>query len=514
MKVSNDLFQLIKAMSKSEKGYFQKFASKHTIGEKNIYVKLFDAIDSKSEYNEEEIKAKFKGEKFVSSLYSTKNYLFNLVLKSLSAYHSEKFAVSKLNNMLTELNVLFEKGLYKQFKTLLNKAIEIAKENDKPFYLAILYNKEMNYLATDYYTNEKGIKYEDLKKRTLDNINIITVSEEYHLLYNELFLLSKEMGSVRTKKDLDILLNFRNNPLLQDERKAINFDAKFKYYSILGHYYKIINENDNWIKYRKDLLDLMESDKKYIRENPRSYVLALNNYLNACVIIGFSTEFEKELQKLKNFARQFENKKEYIDLQTRIFLLVADLELTYDIKFCKFNKIEKLIENVEKGLSKYSKHIQENRKLSIYNKIAYAYFIINMLKKSLEYINRIINSKDADKEPEQQSIARIQNLLIHFEKGNFDLLEYTATSTKRFLSKTDRFHKFEKAVLNFITNSLNSNDEVEIKYIYENLKFELEKLKADKFEKNVLEQLDLISWVEAKLNKRTFADLLIEKSLS
>ena len=61
---------------------------------------------------------------------------------------------------------------------------------------------------------------------------------------------------------------------------------KFKYYSIWGHYYRVINDNENWYKYRKALLDLLEGDAAYIKENPRSYVLALNNYLNACVYTG------------------------------------------------------------------------------------------------------------------------------------------------------------------------------------------------------------------------------------
>ena len=93
-------FQLISSMSKSEKGYFKKFASKHTIGGRNIYVKLFDEIENLRIYDEADLKNKFKGEKFANKIYSTKNYLFNLILKALSSYHSEKFAVSRLNNML------------------------------------------------------------------------------------------------------------------------------------------------------------------------------------------------------------------------------------------------------------------------------------------------------------------------------------------------------------------------------------------------------------------------------
>ncbi len=51
--VSNQLFQLIKSLNKSEKRYFNLYASRHTIGEKNNYVILFEAIDKQIEYDEE-----------------------------------------------------------------------------------------------------------------------------------------------------------------------------------------------------------------------------------------------------------------------------------------------------------------------------------------------------------------------------------------------------------------------------------------------------------------------------
>ena len=42
-KVSNHLFELIKSLNKSEKRYFKLFSSRHTIGEENGYLKLFDS---------------------------------------------------------------------------------------------------------------------------------------------------------------------------------------------------------------------------------------------------------------------------------------------------------------------------------------------------------------------------------------------------------------------------------------------------------------------------------------
>jgi hypothetical protein len=58
------LHELIKHMSKSEKRYFKVLSSRHTIGEENNYIVLFDFIENQIEYNEEKIFSHFKGEAF------------------------------------------------------------------------------------------------------------------------------------------------------------------------------------------------------------------------------------------------------------------------------------------------------------------------------------------------------------------------------------------------------------------------------------------------------------------
>ena len=513
MKVSDDLFQLIKSMSKSEKGYFKKFASKHTIGEKNIYVKLFDAMDRIDEYNELLIKKKFAGEKFADKLYSTKNYLFNLILKALSSYHAEKFAVSKLNMMMIELNVLFEKGLYKQFRTLLNKAIAMAAENDKPIYLALLYNKALTSLATDYYANNEELNYEKLKLDSMNNLKNLVLNEEYHILYNDMFMFTRETGNIRNEKDLDKLNTIFNSPLLQNSALATTFDSKFKCYTVLGHYYRIINDKKNWLKYRKELIHLMESDKKYIKENPRSYILALNNYLHACVVTDNYPEYEIYIKKLKLFSKQFEDKKEFLDIQSRIFLLISDLELNYAIRSLKTENLKTIIITIETGFAKFRNSISENRKLSIYNRIAYACFLIRDYDKSIEYLNRILNASNPKIEPEQHIFARIRSLIVHFEAGNYDLLEYTVKSTRRFLERSNRIYKFEKLILDFITKAMNYSEDDQRLGLYEELKYSIEKISNDKFEKNILEQFDFVSWIESKLMHTGMLNVLKKKAV-
>lgn len=82
MRQSDDLFRLVKSMSKSEKRYFKLFASMQ--GKNKKYLLLFDAIDRQGVYNESALKEELKQEKFVRQLAVTKGYLYNLILKKSS----------------------------------------------------------------------------------------------------------------------------------------------------------------------------------------------------------------------------------------------------------------------------------------------------------------------------------------------------------------------------------------------------------------------------------------------
>ena len=52
METKDHLFELIKALSKSEKGYFKKVNAFHVKGDQNNYMLVFDTIDKMQVYSE------------------------------------------------------------------------------------------------------------------------------------------------------------------------------------------------------------------------------------------------------------------------------------------------------------------------------------------------------------------------------------------------------------------------------------------------------------------------------
>ena len=64
IKVNEALFDLIHSLTKSEKRYFKLMSSRHTIGDENNYIRLFDAIGKQSTYSEAELFSFFRGRHF------------------------------------------------------------------------------------------------------------------------------------------------------------------------------------------------------------------------------------------------------------------------------------------------------------------------------------------------------------------------------------------------------------------------------------------------------------------
>src|SRR4051812_29000847 len=96
---SNEVFLLIKSLSRNEKGYFKKYSSKHTLAEGNFYVELFDELDAQEEYDEEEIK-KHLGKKRTKNFPSEKNYLYKLILRSLNEFYHNNSVERELRDLL------------------------------------------------------------------------------------------------------------------------------------------------------------------------------------------------------------------------------------------------------------------------------------------------------------------------------------------------------------------------------------------------------------------------------
>jgi hypothetical protein len=162
----------------------------------------------------------------------------------------------------------------------------------------------------------------------------------------------------------------------------------------------------------------------------------------------------------------------------------------------------------------FERRLFASNKVSLYHDMFYIYFGCRKYEESLEWLNKLLNETTLGVREDIQVTARLTNLILHYELGNYDLLPYLLRRTYSFMLKRKRLHKLEKILLQFIGKLLRTNPLVkkEIIALFAEIKTALEKLIHNPDEAMVLtEYFDYISWLESKITGRSFERIVKEK---
>ena len=250
----------------------------------------------------------------------------------------------------------------------------------------------------------------------------------------------------------------------------------------------------------------MESNPDEIKENPREYIAILNNFIEDLRKLKRFDESITTINKLKAVEAKSET------LQSRIFVNSFVQETLLYITSGEFEKGISLVKTGEKGLVQFERKINKTAVINIYYNISILYFGHGDYNKAKTWLNKILNDTDIDMAFDIHCFARMVNLVVHFELGERDLLEYLCKSTYLFFKKRKRFYKFETAVLQFIRTTLPKIiSQADLIFALINLRKELLKISKNPFEQKALDFFDFISWLESKIEKRSFADIIREK---
>ncbi len=118
MKESDELFKLIKSMSKEEKRYFK--ISSEDVDHKRTYIQFFDIVNNSDNYDEDAIKKKIKG----SNFRNLKHNLFNSIVESIKNMHAGKSIKNNIREDIESIELLVWRNIYDTSKKLLQKNIQ------------------------------------------------------------------------------------------------------------------------------------------------------------------------------------------------------------------------------------------------------------------------------------------------------------------------------------------------------------------------------------------------------
>lgn len=505
MKQPADLFDLIKSLNKNEKRFISLFASVQA-GEKK-YLKLFNAIDKQKEYDETKIRAQFKGEKFINQLTFTKNYLYNFILKSLNIYHSQTSVGAQLKELISNAEILLEKSLLKQCREVLQKAKEMASYHDKyPLLLEIL-KIEKDVIAKTAVSTTSERDMNKILEEELENIDKLINLCNYWNLYSRLLVTGRRNWRLRSEEELHPFKTIMQHELLSTEKKALSFGAQYLYFHLQGmsHFFK--EDMEQAYIYLDKACKMYESRPERVKEDLSRYISARSNVILSLLHLKRFPEACRSLDELKENYFNIAG----TGVRKKIFQNYHVYYTYIHINTCEFEKGIKLIPDIKAGMEKYD--VDMEVKLVLYFNMANLYFAIADYNSALLWTNKILNDSDIGVELRQDLVAfvKIFNLVIHFELGNQELIDYLVKSTYRFLYKRERLYQFETIVLDFIRKYSKVNNRKEAITLFKEVRETLLPLTQIPFEKKAFDKFDFIPWLDSKIEGKSFSEILKSK---
>jgi len=490
MRPSVELFNIIKSLSKSEKRYFKLFASLQE-GDKN-YLKLFDAIDEMAAYNEEYIKKIFSKEKFIRQLTFTKNYLYNLIFKSLYRYTSSDSVESRLNDLIFRCNFFYKKALYREFKNSIDTGKKLAVDYERFGYFLQFVSLEKLSITDVYHPLSADKPILDQEELIIEKISNLSVYDSYVSMITGIY---REEGRTREDVLFKYIERIKKSPLLISEDYALSILAKERYYYLLQLIADIYGDFEQMYKICSKRLDMVLS-------NPKPFSDRTFNYWQDILmnLILFSIRNNKS-QNLIDYLHLLEkHSTNSLSDKIYIFLVQAILSVNLIINEKRWDKINVLMERVELGLEIYKNKFDSNYLIVLYDAVSRMFVEAGKYLDALKYINLLLNHPFISARRDIEYNARLLNLIIHFELQNYDYLEYLIISTYRFLYKRKKVYKLETLVLNFIRRLTKIQTDDDLKENFELLRKDLTAIYNLPHEKNIFLYFDYLNWVNKKIS--------------
>jgi hypothetical protein len=510
---SSSLHELIKSLTKSEKRYFKIYASRHTIGEKNNYLELFDYIASKKVYDEQTLFDHFKGQAFLNRFSITKNRLYESIIRSLDAYHSTHSAEAQLYKQLHASSLLFRKGLYQQSLKILRSARKLAEKNDCTIILMQINEKlkKLNESCGKKCFDQDAIQI--IYERDIAYGDTISYNNTLWRTKGKLFALIEKNGRSRSeeaRKQFDLAVQeMKDSKFLGNK----TFDTIYLENLIWSTYYFGVLEDRKSLNYLKENLILFESTKDRITEEPNKYFSILSRIIQVeCNINNYRSAFT-HLKKLKSFPKtyKFENS---VDFEIKLFSIISSTEMMLYLKQGDFDKSIALENTIIEGLEKHKENIPPNTRASLYFQMAVAFFGKEDFSKSLKWLNKLFNDHAIDDKVNIIAFSHLLNLIVHLEMANFRLLPYALQRAKRYLNSRNRNFKFEELFLDYIKRFTKMESRFDEEILLKEVLAEIHKLKEDPYEKVALNYFDFESWVLARLKQKKYARVHKESYLA
>ncbi|UOG76080.1 hypothetical protein MTX78_05625 [Hymenobacter tibetensis] len=503
------IFQLIKSLTRSEKRHFRLFTNRQGSSEDLKFLQLFDALEALESYDETQILVQVPTLKRVQ-LANLKANLYKQLLSSLRVYHAGQNPDIQLHEQLDYARVLYNKGFYQQSLRMLEKVKVAARQVEMPHIVLLALDFE-KLIESQYITRSIKDRAETLATEAVDTVEHLG---KMHALSNaslRLYGLYLKAGHARNRADHEQITAFFRENLPPFEDSKGGFFEKLYFYQAHVWYYTLNQDFRACYRYAQKWVDLFEQAPHMKDLQAMLYIKGLHNLLATLYNMLYYSKFMEVLKTLEEFAAN-QTRRSSPNTEILLFQYIYTNKINAYFLEGRFTEGLEIIPELLENLEHYKSQLDMHRTLVFYYKIASLYFGSGQYQKAIEYLNLIIQHKDLSLREDLQCFARILNLIAHYEAGEDASLEYQVRSVYRFLGMMNDQQPMQVEIFRFLRNVGNIAPH-QVREAFVALREKLIVIAANPFENRPFLYLDIVSWLDSKINNTPVQEVMRRKFL-
>ena len=505
----DNLFSLVKSLTKSEKRQFKLYVGRLGVNSDSKFLNLFNLLDKAKLYHEASIIKSGIVKK--QQLANVKAHLYKQILISLKLNPSHQNVRSQIREQLDFASILYHKGLYKQSLKILDKAKELAIVNEEKNMAFEIVELE-KIIEAQYITRSINTRADELAVQARDLSAQNVIASKLSNLSLQLYSTILKTGYVKNEEESRIVTKYFNDRLPKINQKKVGFREKLWYYKAHLWYNFLMQDFLNCYKYASKWVDLFYQNPSMINLNPVFYLKGNNYLLESIFFIRNKPKFVKKLEHFKATVNNPKFNKDQ-NVSTLVFLYTNFHSINQHFIDGSFEEGLALIPKIEKELVQFDDRIDPHHKMIFYYKFASLHFGAGNNKACIKYLDRIISNKSLSMREDLLCFSRVLNLVAHYEAGLDYHLETLLRSTYKFLIKMNDLHEVQKEMIKFI-RGLQDIYPHDLKKAFKRLLETLKTFEDHPFERRAFLYLDIISWLESKIENKPVGQIIKTKYLT
>lgn len=484
--------RIIKSLSGSEKRFVTLHARKQQ-GEKR-YFDLFTLISDSGNSDNEKIRARFQKTHPRTSIHNAARYLVGMITDCLISLRVEKDPYFGMLQDLMRVRVLQERSLPDDAYELLQKIKEQAAHQQQHLIEYITCRDELNYFSLSGFANISDKTLVGKQMKAKDILKSIGHIQDHHSLFELLKYRLVHSGKIASQDDQKKLNDLMLSEMTLVAGKSKDIFAAQKLHLLFQSYFFIdIGDYQSALKVFAALNKLFEKNRLLLEHPPLDYFSALSGILDSLHALGKFDQIDFYTDQLKTLDQAAYP--EHFRFQVRKTIAVYDLAVLNATG--EYKKAIHYCEQVEYLLKSFAV-ANEERQWELYFYFSLTYYHAGDRKKAHRYLGELVRTfKLVPHHPICKAI-RLLDILMHYEKGDVEYLQYEIRSYKRFFKQPSLLAS-EKLLLKMIQAWPDPRRKRIPLALQKKLLSDAEAIEENRYERQLLKYFDFGMWIRKRI---------------